>query len=288
MFIKKVLNANSILAEDQDRKEFVYFGKGIGYGKKAGDQVLKDNVNQVFIPIDNNQTKEYLYLLDSIPPVFLEITQEIVKHAEEELGTKLNLSIYFTLSDHLNFAVERLKNDINITNRVFWEIKNYYPKEFSIGEYAIKLLKRHLGVVLPKEEAANIAFHLINAQTEENQTKDGMNYAKLIGGIVNFVRYSLGTTIDTESVHYQRFITHVKFFVERYFEDSMLNEENDALFEQIVLLYPKAMEVAFNVKDYIEKIYSNKLTKDELTYLAVHINRLLTYDEIDRAKDHNE
>lgn len=284
MFIKKVLNANSILAQDKDNKEFVYFGKGIGYGKKVGEEVSESNVNQVFIPVDNNQTKEYLYLLDSIPPVFLEITQEIVKKAEEELATKLNLSIYFTLSDHLNFSVERLKNDIIITNRVFWEIKNYYPNEFNVGLYALKLIKRQLGVVLPQEEAANIAFHLINAQTEDNQTKDGMNYAKLIGGIVNLVRYSIGNTVDTDSVHYQRFITHVKFFVERYFEDKMLNDENDALFEQIVLLYPKAMEVAFSVKDYIEKIYPNKLTKDELTYLAVHINRLLSHDEIDKAK----
>lgn len=284
MFIKKVLNANSILAQDKDNKEFVYFGKGIGYGKKVGEEVSESNVNQVFIPVDNNQTKEYLYLLDSIPPVFLEITQEIVKKAEEELATKLNLSIYFTLSDHLNFSVERLKNDIIITNRVFWEIKNYYPKEFNVGLYALKLIKRQLGVVLPQEEAANIAFHLINAQTEDNQTKDGMNYAKLIGGIVNLVRYSIGNTVDTDSVHYQRFITHVKFFVERYFEGKMLNDENDALFEQIVLLYPKAMEVAFSVKDYIEKIYPNKLTKDELTYLAVHINRLLSHDEIDKAK----
>lgn len=46
------------------------------------------------------------------------------------------MSIYFTLSDHLNFAVERAKKNINITNRVYWEIKNYYSEEFRIGKYA--------------------------------------------------------------------------------------------------------------------------------------------------------
>ncbi|MGM3062948.1 PRD domain-containing protein, partial [Bacillus cereus group sp. BC318] len=85
--------------------------------------------------------------------------------AEDRLGCSLNPSIYFMLSDHLNFAIERYKNDINVTNRVFWEIKNFYPQEFKIGLYALKLIKREFGLVLPEEEAANVAFHIINAQS---------------------------------------------------------------------------------------------------------------------------
>lgn len=109
MKIKKVLNSSVILAIDDNNKEFVCFGKGIGYGKKNGDYVEKNIVDQIFMPIENIKVKEYLKLLDSIPPVYLDITQKIVAKAETELRSKLNISIYFTLSDHLNFAVERLK-----------------------------------------------------------------------------------------------------------------------------------------------------------------------------------
>lgn len=219
-------------------------------------------------------------VLDSIPPIFLEITQKIVKKAEHDLNSKLNMSIYFTLSDPLNFSVERLKKNINITNRVYWEIKNYYPQEFQIGVYAIDLIKEILNIKLPEEEAANVAFHLINAQSKDNESKDGMKYAKIIGGIVNLVRYSIGGTIKTEGVHYDRFITHVKFFAERYFKNEMLHDENEEMFKQIAALYPESMEVAFKVKDYIKKVYGNYIPKDELTYLAVHINRLQAYNEI--------
>ena len=276
MIIRKILNPNTILAVDEDKKEYVFFGKGIGYSRKIGQAVDDEEINRVFIPVDNRQIQEYLRLFDSIPAVYFDITQQIIKKAEKLLNTKLNTSLFFTLSDHLNFSIERHKNGLNILNRVFWEIKNYYPIEFSVGEYALKLLKKELGQILPQEEAANVAFHIINAQTIASSTSKGLEYAKLVGGISDIVKYELKMDFDREDVHYQRFITHVKFFVERYYEGKMITENDSSLFEQIAQLYPKALTVAFNVKDYIEIINDNKVTKEEVAYLTVHINRLMS------------
>ncbi|GFP74418.1 PRD domain-containing protein [Clostridium fungisolvens] len=75
------------------------------------------------MPVESIQINEYFKLLDSIPPIYLEITEKIVSKAEKELCSKLNMSIYFTLSEHLSFPVERSKKKINITNRVYWELK---------------------------------------------------------------------------------------------------------------------------------------------------------------------
>ncbi|EFU14516.1 PRD domain-containing protein [Enterococcus faecalis] len=183
MIIRKILNPNTILAVDEDKKEYVFFGKGIGYSRKIGQAVDDEEINRVFIPVDNRQIQEYLRLFDSIPAVYFDITQQIIKKAEKLLNTKLNTSLFFTLSDHLNFSIERHKNGLNILNCVFWEIKNYYPIEFSVGEYALKLLKKELGQILPQEEAANVAFHIINAQTIASSTSKGLEYAKLVGGI---------------------------------------------------------------------------------------------------------
>ena len=276
MIIRKILNPNTILAVDEDKKEYVFFGKGIGYSRKIGQAVDDEEISRVFIPVDNRQIQEYLRLFDSIPAVYFDITQQIIKKAEKLLNTKLNTSLFFTLSDHLNFSIERHKNGLNILNRVFWEIKNYYPIEFSVGEYALKLLKKELGQILPQEEAANVAFHIINAQTIASSTSKGLEYAKLVGGISDIVKYELKMDFDREDVHYQRFITHLKFFVERYYEGKMITENDSSLFEQIAQLYPKALTVAFNVKDYIEIINDNKVTKEEVAYLTVHINRLMS------------
>lgn len=284
MIIKKSLNSNAILAKDDSNNEFIFLGKGIGYGRKKGELVDETDVNQTFIPLKNSDIKEYVSLLESIPPKILEITRQVVVEAEKSFDYLLNTSIYFMLSDHLNFAIERQKNNITITNRVFWEIKNYYPDEFVVGKYALKLIKDELGVVLPEEEAANIAFHLINAQTGENTKGDALNYAKLISSVTSIVRYSIGENIDTSSLHYQRFITHLKFFAERFFSNSLLYEKNDLLFEQMAILYPKAVEIAFMIKDHLELVYEKDIPKEEVTYLAIHINRLINSQEIDEAK----
>lgn len=45
-------------------------------------------------------------------------------------------------------------------------------------------------------------------------------------------------------------------------------------------LYPDDMEIAFKIKDYIQKVYHVDISKDELTYFAVHINRLQTNNDL--------
>lgn len=278
MLIKKVLNSSVVIAVDDSEKECVLLGKGIGYGKKQGQFIEYSAVDQKFISVGNQKSIELLHLLESIPPEIFEVTQAIVLKAEELLQTKLNESVYFTLMDHLNFAIERFNKKMVFTNKVYWEIKNYYPKEFDVGNFAIQLMNEKFLIELPKEEASNIAFHIINAQSSNHTTNDGMNYAKMIGGIVNLIRYT--ENISTESIHYERFITHVKFFVERIYNGTMLDEEGDKLFNQIAVLYPNAMEISFKIKNYILQVYEFDITKEELSYLAVHINRLISYNEI--------
>ncbi|MFD1171197.1 PRD domain-containing protein [Oceanobacillus picturae] len=278
--IKKVLNTSVVLVENEKKQEYILFGKGIGFGQKVGNIIETRKADQTFIPIENTKAKEFLSLLDSIPPVYFELTQNIISEAEKRLNTKLNSGILFTLMDHLSFAVERYNKNINITNRVYWEIKSYYSEEFSVGVFAVELINQEFNIELPKEEAANIAFHIINAQSDGNKTKDGMKHAKMIGSVVNLVQYTLNINMDKENIHYTRFITHVRFFVERYFNDTMLEDKDDILFEQIASLYPNAMDGAFKIKQYIKQVYGKNIPNDELTYLAVHIHRLFSHNKL--------
>ncbi|MHC5218526.1 BglG family transcription antiterminator LicT [Enterococcus sp. LJL128] len=274
--IKKVLNSSVVLVEENGQ-EMIALGKGIGYGKKPGEEISGEQVDKIFLPLEEKKSAQILDLVAEIPLEFFEMTRDIVAQAEKELGRKLNSTIYLTLTDHLNFAVERAQEGLNIVNRLYWEIKSYYPKEFQVGQSALSLLNKKYQIELPKEEASNIAFHLINAQSEDSEHGDGFKYAKMIGGIVNMVRYSLQQDIDTESVHYTRFITHVRFFVERYYSDKLLDDGEEELYRQMWILYPSAMENATKVKEYIEKVYKTTIPDEEIVYLGVHINRLMKH-----------
>lgn len=272
--IKKVLNSSVVLVSDEQKEEFIVLDKGIGYGRKPGEYVEPGAESRVFVQLSQKDQNQLLELLGTIPPGYLEMTQEIVEYAEQQLQTSLNEHIYLTLTDHLHFAMERFEQNMIITNRVFWELKSFYPKEYRIGLHALEIIRRKLGIELPKEEAANIAFHIVNAQKEESVQYDAMRAAKLIGMVVKLVTYSMNCQPDKESLHYSRFISHMQYFAERFFTDRMLDSQDDFLYEQMAQGYPKAISCAEKVRTHVLKEYNKSISNEEVAYLAVHIQRL--------------
>lgn len=254
-------------------EESILLGKGIGYGRRAGESLPESDDNRVFVPLDAAGSEQAGEAFGSISPAVVEVTQEIVREAERLLSVKFPATIYLLLADHLNFAIERARNGVVITNRVFWEIKNYYPDEFRAGELGVALVRDRLGIQLPEQEAANLAFHFSNARSPDLDY-DAMRYAKVMGRLINLVIFSLNRTIDTKSIHYLRFVTHMRYFVERYFSGSMLGDSQGELFASLCSANPRESSVARKVASYMEREYGTPLPPEEELYLLIHIMRL--------------
>lgn len=276
--IKKALNSSVLLVQDNKKQEFIILGKGIGYGRKAGELIDNSEENQIFMPIENPTAKKLMEMINSIPSSYFELTQDIINYASKELNTQFTNNIYLLLTDHLSFAVERYKNNTMVVNRLYWEIKNFYPREFSVGVYALDLLNKRFNVNLPKEEASNIAFHLVNAQDGKSGEANAMRSAKLMAAVVNLVKYTTNQDFDKESLHYSRFISHMQFFTERFFAGKLIDSNDDFLYEQIKYKHPFALKCADKVAKYIKSNYNKELPKEEIAYLAVHIQRLISID----------
>ena len=272
--IKKVLNSSVILVSDENGEEYIILDKGIGYGRKPGEIVEVSGGSRIFVHLSQRDHRQLVELLSSIPSEYLEMTQEIVDIAEKQLDTTLNEHIYLALTDHLNFAVERFHQHMIITNRVFWEFKTFYPKEYKVGLAALEIIETKLGIRLPEEEAANIGFHIVNAQKEAESQFDAMRAVKLVGTIVTLVTYLMNSQPDKESIHYSRFISHLQYFAERFFTNKMLDSPDDFLYQQMETAYPKAINCAEKVRTYIIKEYDKVISNEEVAYLAVHIQRM--------------
>lgn len=271
--IKKVLNSSVVLVTDRSGNEFVLLGKGLGYGRKPGEEVGPVGADQVFVPVEKAWLGQIQELASEISPQLIEVTQEIVAEAERLLGVKLSKKIYLVLADHLNFAIERMREGMRITNRVFWEIKNYYPDEFRAGLVGLSLVQSRLGIELPEEEAANLAFHFANARSD-GEDYDSMRYAKVMGQIVNLTLLSLNRNVDTKSIHYLRFVTHVKYFVERCFTGHQLNDQDGALYDQLAREHTREAEIAHKIARFMKEQHGIEVTQDEVVYLLVHLSRL--------------
>lgn len=272
--IKKILNYSVILIEEESHKESIVLSKGIGFGKKAGDSIELEDNSQLFIPVYNLDGKQLLELLDSIPVEYLQVTKLIVEYAQKELEISFNEHIYLALTDHIHFAVKRMQENLILSNKMFWEFKTFYPTEYAIGLKALDMIKTQIGVSLPKEEAANIAFHIINAKKEEKSGYDALKAAKLIKDIVNLVKYSTNMELNQNSIHYSRFITHMQFFTERFLTGKLLNSEDDFLYREMEEAYPKSIECAEKVRTMVLKENGVLIPNEEIAYLAVYIERL--------------
>lgn len=274
MVIRKVLNSSVVLVQDESGEESILLGKGIGYGRRPGQSIDRQPSDRVFIPLSNPDAQPMIELFSSIPPAYLELTEDIVADAEASLGVKLSPHIYLMLTDHLHFAVERYEKGIVVTNRVFWEIKHFYRWEFEVGLRGLRRARELLQVSLPEEEAGNIAFHIVNARQDTGAGGDAMKAALFIGELTNIVTYRMHTPLDTESIHFSRFINHLQFFADRFFTGKLMDSEDDFLFRQMQQGYPEAANCAERIRTFLLRKYNVFLPNEETAYLALHIARL--------------
>lgn len=271
--IKKSLN-NSMLLVDHDQREMILFGKGIGFGAKPGTHIDLAQVEKVFLPLNDLKSRHFLSLTDTIPAAYFDVSHEILTLARSLCGEKLNSVLLFTLAEHLHFAVERSRNGQLILNKLSWEVKRYYPQEYRVGMQARDNVNERFEVELPEEEAVNIAFHLINASSQDDNSS-AHQQVELVNRIAEIVRYKLSKAIDTESVNYRRFITHLRYFAERVLSGSVVVSETEDFYQELMRHRPDAMTVAWVIRDYVQEKYQLTLPKDELTWLSIHISRLM-------------
>ena len=268
MRISKVLNSSVVLVQDDNGEESILLGKGIGYGRRPGQTIDRQPSDRVFIPLSNPDAQPMIELFSSIPPVYLELTQDIVADAEASLGVRLSPHIYLMLTDHLHFAVERQQLGITVTNRVLWELKHFYKREYDVGLRGLQRACQLLNVFLPEEEAGNIAFHIVNARMDVGAGGDAMQAARLIGELTNIVTYRMHTHLDTESIHFTRFISHLQFFADRFFTGKLMDSDDDFLFRQMQQGYPAATDCAERIRTYLLRKYNIFLPNEETAYLA--------------------
>ena len=274
MKIDKVINNNLIRAFDKNNKEVLVMGCGLGFKKKIGEEIDSDKIEKVYYLEDANSTNKLVSLLSEIPLEVIQVCNEIISYAKYSLGKKINDNIYISLTDHINFALERAKQGVDFKNALIWEIKRFYNHEFLIGKEALQIIKKKLNVELPEDEAASIALHIVNAELNSSNMDETLDITKIIQNTLNIVKYHYNLELDEYSLHYERFITHLKFFAQRMFSGKEIEDEDTNLCEIMKVKYKMAYDCVEKIEKYIEKEYDHKLTEDEKMYLAVHINRI--------------
>lgn len=274
MKVVKVINNNLIKSFDEHNHEVLVMGCGLGFKKVPGDEVDQALVEKVYTCKEQESSNRLINLLKNIPIEHVQVTNEIISFAKSSLAKKLNENIYITLADHIHFALERYEKGIIIKNALLWEIKKFYNHEYLVGKEALSIIKRRLGVELPEDEAGFIALHLVNALMDDLSMEKTTDMTKMIQQILKIIKYHFNLELDEYSIHYERFITHLKFFAQRLFTGSTMADQDEHFIQALKNQYKKEYECTKKIQEYIKQEYGWELSEDEMIYLTIHIKRI--------------
>lgn len=267
--VTKIFNNNIILVNSED-KEKILFAKGIGFGKKPGYVIPKGiKVDKIFTIADSDNIENLNTMIEKVDNDFFVVCEEAIYEISEKINQELNESIHIGLIDHLYFAIKRLKNNEEIENPFLVEIETLYSKEYMLADMVAKKVGAYCNVDIPDGEIAFIALH-IHSAINNGKISNTLKNSYLGSTIVEHVEDRLNIEIDRKSLDYARFLTHIKFAIQRIMENININNE---LTKIIKSSYKESFSIAEEVAEIIEDELGMKVMEDEVTFLTIHIER---------------
>lgn len=265
--VVKVFNNNVVLAKKEDI-EYILIDRGIGFNTKKGEKILKDAFEKVFI-LESDIKDKFTQLISRTDKEIVGVCEEVINMISKEYDN-LNKDIHIKLVDHIAFAVKRIKEKDEIENPFLTEIETLYTKEYEIAKRAASLIEERLNIKIPEGEIGFIALH-INAAKSKESLSNTIKSAYICNSIAEIIEDELKIEIDRKSIDYARFVTHIKFTIHRVINNIPIKNELKA---SIKRKYKESYRIAKLVVEFLEKELDQKISDDEVAYIAMHIEKL--------------
>ena len=285
MVIKKIYNNNIVLVEDENQREMILQGRGLAFGKKAGDSIEVEKAEKRFVIDSPDLTSKFTELMSQIPANHLELAWRIIEDAQKELDVTFSDVIYVGLTDHIHYALYRYKQNTPLKNYLLWETKRFYPKEFAAAKKALKTIDYYENVHLPEDEAGYIALHFVNAVQNGDKMETTIMVTQTVQEILKIIQIHFRMQLDEGTLDYQRLLTHVQYFAHRLVASDLIESEDDTLYQQVKALYPESYVCVGRISEYFEGKFHVQITKEEQMYLMLHISRVVNRQ---RAEQQNK
>ena len=277
MRIKKLINNNILCVIDEKGNELIVTGRGIGFGRHRGEFVDPQCIERTYRMEEKAEQRKLRELVEKIPMEHLTLTETLIEYIKTQIPQKLNESLLITLADHISFAILRKAQGMEFSNPLKGSIMCYYPTEYHLGQYCLKIIREQLGVTLHEDEAAFIALHIVNAELNTNMS-EMYDITRLIEGTIAVVEYFYQKQFDRESLDFNRFVVHLRYFAQRLFQGKIMEDaqgERDEMFRQLIMNNCKEhYKCALCIAEFIKNTYHKELSDEELTYLTIHLKRI--------------
>lgn len=274
--IIKVLNNNGILVYDSDTgRELILLGNGVGFGKRPTEQIEQIRGAKIYSLVTRQKQQSVLKTVNGIRPEYIEAAGRIIEEAEK-VFREVNRDILLPMADHIALAAKRAKENRQIPNPFTPDIRVLFAKEYAVALKGRDIIREMTGYEISDDEAGFITLH-IHAGLSDEQVSVTLDTTRIINEGISMIEEAFGQKFDTDSLAYTRLMSHLFYMVARTRNGESTNADfNDFIFSN----YPRTGQAAQEVCRHLEKELKKPVAKEEIGFLAIHIQRVISPDTI--------
>ena len=205
---------------------------------------------------------------------------EVVEEIIASIGYELNLylkkdNLQKDFYYHISFMVNRLQFGYVLKNPLAEEITKKYPLAYKMAKIAAKVVEEKYHVTVPEDEVGYITLHVHTALTREHVVQS-MDVARMIQEGIQTIEKELGAMLDDATISYTRLLTHMKFMILRVINDEKLHLD---MTDYVLENFPDSFALAKQICSSFEQNSKKTFPNIEISYFAIHIERVKSVDE---------
>lgn len=269
--IIKILNHNAVIVHEQETNStLLVLSTGVGFGKRINEYIEIGGIETVYHIQPMSSKGKTDVLLQKLDPIYIEISSDILMKAKESFED-IDENKLLPLADHIAFAINRMKNKMQITNPFSNEIRLLYPEEWKIAAKSREIIFNKLGYLINDDEIGFITLHLHS--TQEMSNDDAFIMAIIVNESIREIEKEYDIEIDFNSLSYSRLMIHMKYLIARLHENEVITlDMEDYTKESIPDSYALAVRIIKRIEDSLHR----EVPVIETGYLAMHIDRILS------------
>lgn len=289
MKIVQSLNQNALLV-NYNGNECIVVGKGIGFGKKKGDEVDSSLISKVYKMTQSKSGIKYTNVYENIDEKSIEIAEDITRQAERILNKEFTGNFILSLANHIQYLENKYQNYLEIPQVFNYELRYLYPKECELAEWSVNYLNKKYKLQLPDAEISFFTLHFVNGLLDGNDFTNVVELSDILNDVIEMIEVESKLKLDRETLEFSRFILHLRYFIIRNLngknEVSNINDEEfEKLYELSFEMYPIEKIIIEKLKKELEENYNMKFGNSEDFYLLLHIVRILNTNKKEDEND---
>ena len=274
--IIKVLNNNGLLVYDERAKrELIFLGNGVGFGKRPTEKLADIKGAKVYSLVTRQKNQSVLKVVNGISPEFIEVAGRIIEEAEKVFH-EVNHEILLPMADHIALAAKRARENRQMANPFTPDIRVLFSGEYSVALKGRDIIREMTGCEITDDEVGFITLH-IHAGLSDEQESVALDTTRIINEGIEMIEEAFGQKLPKDSLAYTRLMSHLYYMIARTRRGETTNVDfNDFIFTN----YPKTGETARAVCRFMEKELKKPVGKEEIGFLAIHIQRVISPETV--------